>query len=139
MPIGGFWSQGPEEVAVVLQKVNLDEQFSRFSDTWSPKIIGTVNDYDVKVAKVQDEFVWHAHDETDELFFVHRGRLVIRLEDLDAVVLEPSELFVVPRGVRHCPAASEGAEILLIERAGTLNTENAGVPGTAGDAVAGTY
>jgi len=121
----------------VSQKVNLGEQFSRFTDTWSPKIVAAVNDYDVKVAKVQDEFVWHAHDETDELFFVHKGRLVIRLERSDDVVLEPGELFVVPRGVRHCPVADEGAEILLLEPAGTLNTGDADRPGTAGEPVAG--
>jgi mannose-6-phosphate isomerase-like protein (cupin superfamily) len=119
----------------VEQKINLDDRFSRFRDTWSPKIVGTLNDYDLKVAKVEGEFVWHVHDETDELFLVHKGRLVIQLEGRDDIVLESGELFVVPRGVRHCPVADSPTEILLLEPAGTLNTGDATAGGTIGEPI----
>ncbi|MGP8296830.1 cupin domain-containing protein [Streptomyces inhibens] len=88
-----------------------------------------LNDYEVKLAKLKGEFVWHTHDDTDELFLVISGRLTIRLRDGD-VVLEPGELFVVPRGVEHCPVADEETAILLFEPAGTLNTGDAGGPRT---------
>ena len=113
-------------------KVNLDAQFSRFQDVWSPKIVAMLNDYDLKVAKVQGEFVRHAHDETDELFLVHKGSLVIRMDGSDDVALGPGELFVVLRGVRHSPVASDIAEILLLEPRGTVNAGDSDRAGTAG-------
>ena len=82
-----------------------------------------LNDLHVKAVKLQGEFVWHSHATTDELFFVHKGTLTIRLRDRD-VVLKPGEMFVVPKGVEHMPVASEECEILLIEPAGTVNTCN---------------
>jgi mannose-6-phosphate isomerase-like protein (cupin superfamily) len=88
-------------------KVNLDQQFKRFHDHWHPRIVAILNDYDIKLVKVQGEFVWHQHQDTDELFLVIDGRLRIQLQDHDDVVLGPGELFVVPRGVRHCPAADQ--------------------------------
>jgi quercetin dioxygenase-like cupin family protein len=114
-------------------KVNLDEQFARFTDHWSPKIVASLNDYDVKVVKVSGEFVWHQHDETDELFLVTAGLLRIRLEGQDDVVLAPGELFVVPRGVRHCPLADEETWVVLLEPRETVNTGDADVAGTVGE------
>jgi mannose-6-phosphate isomerase-like protein (cupin superfamily) len=103
-------------------KVNLQEQFARFDDYWSPKIVASINDYDVKLVKVQGEFVWHQHDETDEVFLVTAGQLRIQLQDRGDVVLRPGELFVVPRGVRHRPVAGEDAHLVLLEPHETVNT-----------------
>ncbi|WP_340561812.1 cupin domain-containing protein [Streptomyces sp. GSL17-111] len=105
--------------------VNLAEQLARFGEHWSPKIVATLNDYDVRVVKVKGEFVWHTHEDTDELFLVLSGRLTIRLRDGD-VVLRPGELYVVPRGVEHCPFAEEETAALLLEPSGTVNTGDAG-------------
>jgi len=108
-----------------IQVVNLEDKFARFDDHWSPKIIARLNDYHVKAVKLQGAFVWHRHDETDELFLVTKGTLVIRLRDRD-VTLGPGELLVVPRGVEHLPVAEEECEVLLLEPAGTVNTGDAG-------------
>ncbi|MEU2724117.1 cupin domain-containing protein [Streptomyces smyrnaeus] len=105
--------------------VNLADKLAQFSELWSQKKVAVINDYEVKLAKLQGEFVWHTHDDTDELFLVISGRLTIQLRDAD-VTLEPGELFVVPRGVEHCPVAEEETAILLFEPAGTLNTGDAG-------------
>ena len=102
-------------------KVNLDEKLAQFSEHWSPKIVGKLNNYDVMVVKVKDEFVWHKHDDTDDFFLVLKGRLTIQLRER-AVDLEPGELFIVPRGVEHRPIALEEAHVLLIEPVGTPNT-----------------
>jgi mannose-6-phosphate isomerase-like protein (cupin superfamily) len=128
MPAGE--GQGGSRLA---DKVNLAAQLGRFSDHWSPRIVATVNDYDVKVVKVQGEFVWHQHDETDELFLVTAGQLRIHLQDRDDVVLGAGELFVVPRGVRHCPVADAEAHVVLLEPRDTVNTGDAERPGTAGE------
>lgn len=109
--------------------VNLADKLSQFSELWSQKKVAVLNDYEVKLAKLKGEFVWHTHDDTDELFLVISGRLTIQLRDAD-VVLDPGELFVVPRGVEHCPVADEETAILLFEPAGTLNTGDAGGPMT---------
>ncbi|ANB10642.1 cupin [Streptomyces ambofaciens] len=109
--------------------VNLADKLSQFSELWSQKKVAALNDYEVKLAKLKGEFVWHTHEDTDELFLVISGRLIIQLRDAD-VVLEPGELFVVPRGVEHCPVADEETAILLFEPAGTLNTGDAGGPMT---------
>jgi mannose-6-phosphate isomerase-like protein (cupin superfamily) len=113
-------------------KVNLDRQFGRFHDHWHPRIVATVNDYDIKLVKVVGEFVWHQHHDTDELFLVTDGRLRIQLQDHDDVVLGPGELFVVPRGVRHRPAADQETRVLLLERQDTVNTGDADRVGTVG-------
>lgn len=102
--------------------VNLDDKFSAFHEHWSPKIVGEINDLHLKLAKVQGEFVWHTHDDTDEFFLVHSGRLTIQLRDRRDVALGPGEFFVVPKGVEHRPVAEEECEILLLEPAGVLNT-----------------
>jgi mannose-6-phosphate isomerase-like protein (cupin superfamily) len=120
----------------LVEKVNLDEQFARFNDHWSPKIVASLNDYDVKVVKVSGEFVWHQHDETDEFFLVTAGRLRIRLEAQDDVVLGPGELLVVPRGVRHFPLADEETRVVLLEPQGTVNTGDAEVAGSVGERLA---
>ena len=105
--------------------VDLKDRLSLFSDHWSPKVVATLNDYEVKVVKVKGEFVWHSHADTDELFLVVDGSLTIRLPDGD-VSLGPGQLFVVPRGVEHCPVAAEEASLVLIEPTGVVNTGAAG-------------
>ncbi len=105
-------------------KINLAEALATFKEPFQPRIIGTLNDYKVMVVKAKGEFVWHRHPETDDFFLVLKGTLTIQLHDRD-VVLEPGELFVVPRGVEHCPRADEEVELLLIEPHGTVNTGDA--------------
>ena len=106
-------------------KVNLADALATFDEPFQPRIIGTLNDYKLMVAKAKGEFVWHAHPETDDFFLVLKGTLTIQLRDRD-IVLAPGELFVVPRGVEHCPKADEEAHVLLIEPRGTVNTGDAG-------------
>jgi mannose-6-phosphate isomerase-like protein (cupin superfamily) len=113
-----------------LEVVNLEEKFARFSERWSPKILARLNDYEVKAVKLRGEFVWQRHDETDELFQVTQGSLVIRFRDRE-VSIGPGELLVVPKGVEHMPVAEEECEVLLIEPAGTPNTGDAGGARTA--------
>ncbi len=105
--------------------VDLNEKFNLFSGFWSPKLVARLNDYEVKLVKVKGEFVWHTHEDTDELFLVIEGRLTIQLRDRD-VVLGPGQLFVVPRGVEHCPRADDEVKALLLEPAGVVNTGDAG-------------
>jgi mannose-6-phosphate isomerase-like protein (cupin superfamily) len=112
-------------------KVNVAEKLATISEYFSPKIVAYLNDYKIEVVKVSGEFVWHAHEETDDFFLVLEGRLTIQLEDGDDVELSAGELFVVPRGVRHCPRADGEAHVLLIEPKGTANTGDAGGPRTA--------
>ena len=105
-------------------KVNLPEALASFDDVFSPRIVGTMNNLKLMVAKTKGEFVWHSHPDTDNLFYVVKGELTIQLRDRD-VVLGPGDLYVVPRGVEHCPRSDAGAEILLVETAGTVNTGDA--------------
>jgi mannose-6-phosphate isomerase-like protein (cupin superfamily) len=105
-------------------KVNLAQKLALIDDYYSPGIVATLNDYKVQVVKVQGEFVWHSHPETDDFFLVLGGELEIQLRDR-TVVLNAGELFVVPRGVEHCPRAREEAHVLLIEPLGTPNTGDA--------------
>ncbi|WP_440099963.1 cupin domain-containing protein [Streptosporangium sp. H16] len=114
-------------MSVSLDPVNIARALDRFSELWAQKKIADLNDYEIKLAKLKGEFVWHTHPETDELFLVISGRLTIQLREGD-VVLGPGELYVVPRGVEHCPVAEEETAILLVEPAGTLNTGDAGGP-----------
>ena len=106
-------------------KVNLAEKLALLEGPFQPGIVGYLNDYKLAVAKVQGEFVWHAHPETDDFFLVLSGRLTIQLREGD-IDLGHDELFVVPAGVEHCPRSDEGAEILLIEPRGTANSGDAG-------------
>jgi mannose-6-phosphate isomerase-like protein (cupin superfamily) len=112
------------------EKVNLADKLALFTEHWQPKIVGRYNDNDLRVVKVQGEFVWHKHDETDDFFLVLEGHLTIQLRDGD-VELDAGEFFVVPRGVEHCPRAEEETAVLLIEPRGTVNTGDAGGPLTA--------
>ncbi len=112
------------------QKINLQEKLALFADHWSPKTVGRLNTYEIKVVKLQGEFVWHTHEDTDELFLVIDGRLTIQLRDQD-VELGPGELFVVPRGVEHRPKAEGEVTALLIEPESVVNTGDAGGPLTA--------
>ena len=105
-------------------KINLAAKLATFSDYFSPRTVTQLNDYDVMVVKVQGEFVWHKHDDTDDFFLVLQGELDIRLRDR-TVTLRPGELFVVPKGVEHCPLAREEVHLLLIEPTGTPNTGDA--------------
>jgi mannose-6-phosphate isomerase-like protein (cupin superfamily) len=107
----------------MIDKINLAEKFALIGDPWQPKLLGEVNDAHIKLVKLSGEFVWHRHEQEDELFLVVRGRLVMRFRDGD-VALQPGELIIVPRGVEHQPVAVEGAEVLLVEPATTLNTGN---------------
>lgn len=102
-------------------KVNLTEKFALLDEPYSPGIVGYLNDYKLQIVKALGEFVWHTHDDTDDFFLVVAGRLTIQLRDRD-IVLGPGELFVVPRGVEHCPRADEETRVLLIEPRGTRNT-----------------
>ena len=106
-------------------KVNLAEKLALLDEPYQPGIVGYMNDLKLMVVKVQGEFVWHSHPETDDFFLVLSGRLTIQLRDRD-VELGPGELFVVSAGVEHCPRSDDGAEILLIEPRGTANTGDAG-------------
>jgi mannose-6-phosphate isomerase-like protein (cupin superfamily) len=110
--------------------VDVAEKLALFSEHWSPKVVARLNDYEIKVVKIRGEFVWHTHDETDELFLVVKGELTIRLRDGD-VTLGPGQLFVVPRGVEHCPIADGEVHAVLIEPVGVVNTGSAGGPLTA--------
>jgi mannose-6-phosphate isomerase-like protein (cupin superfamily) len=105
--------------------VDLAERLTRVDQHWSPKVVARLNDYEIKVVKVQGEFVWHTHDDTDELFLVLSGELTIQLRDGD-VTLGPGQLFVVPQGVEHCPRATGEVHAVLIEPVGVVNTGDAG-------------
>ncbi|HZE07024.1 MAG TPA: cupin domain-containing protein [Solirubrobacteraceae bacterium] len=111
-------------------KISLAEKFSRLDRPYEPGIIGYLNDYKLQIVKIKGPFVWHKHEDTDDFFLVLDGRLTIQLRDRN-VDLESGELFVVPRGVEHCPTAEEETRVLLIEPRGTPNTGDAGGEMTA--------
>lgn len=101
--------------------INVHEKLTRFSEHWSPKIIARMNDYHFKLVKIQGEFVWHSHADTDEVFIVLDGEMTIHFRDGN-VTLRPGEMFVVPRGLEHKPFAKQECRIMLVEPAGTINT-----------------
>jgi quercetin dioxygenase-like cupin family protein len=105
--------------------IDLHKAFRRLETPWTPRIVGEVNGFHAKVARLEGEFVWHSHAEEDELFLVMEGQLRLRLRDGDDVVLRPGQLYVVPRGVEHLPVAEPYAHVLLFEPASTLNTGDA--------------
>lgn len=107
-----------------MNAINLSDKLATFSDHWQPRTVAHFNGHDVMVVKARDEFVWHRHDDTDDLFLVLRGHLTISLRDT-TVQLGPGELFVVPRNVDHRPMAEEECHLLLIEATGTANTGDA--------------
>ncbi|HSO75782.1 MAG TPA: cupin domain-containing protein [Blastocatellia bacterium] len=106
-----------------MEKVSIADKLRRFSDYWSPKVVGELNDSYVKLVKLDGEFVWHHHEAEDELFLVVKGRLLIKLRDRN-IELEEGEFVIIPRGVEHLPVATEEAHVLLLEPKTTLNTGN---------------
>lgn len=104
---------------------NVQAALSTITEHWQPLRLTSMNDYDMKVVELHGEFVWHAHADTDELFMVVSGELTIQLRDGD-VTLGPSDVFVVPKGVEHCPKAAEEVHAILFEAKGTVNTGSAG-------------
>lgn len=109
----------------VPEPVDLSQAYETFQETWSPRIAATVDDYDVKIAKVEGRYVWHTHAETDEFFLVLAGELTLELADGSSARLGPMQVWTVPRGVRHRPSAVPGTCILFMERRGTLNSGDA--------------
>lgn len=110
--------------------INLTEKFAKFSEHWSPKIVARMNDYEFKLVKLQGEFVWHSHADTDEVFIVVEGEMILHFRDGD-VRLAAGEMFVVPKGVEHKPSAAVECRVMLVETAGTLNTGDAVTDRTA--------
>lgn len=112
------------------QPINLLQKISLFSEQWSPKVVAEMNDYQFKVVRIEGDFIWHTHADTDEAFFVIEGQLRIDFRD-GAVLLGPGELHVVPRGVEHKPYAEGEVKLMLIEPRGVLNTGEEGGARTA--------
>ena len=110
---------------MTVQKINLSEKLAQIEDYWSPKAVGAVNDFHVKLVKLEGEFVWHAHDVEDELFLVLAGTLRMQFRDRE-VLVAPGELIIVPHGTEHRPVADDEVHLLLLEPATTVNTGTAG-------------
>jgi mannose-6-phosphate isomerase-like protein (cupin superfamily) len=111
-------------------KINLKEKLSKFSEYWSPRIIAEMNDYQFKLVKIKGDFVWHNHDDTDEVFIVLEGEMKIEFKD-ETVKLKEGEMFVVPKGVEHKPYSENECKIMLVEPKGVVNTGGAGSDLTA--------
>ena len=107
-----------------MKKINLKSKFEKFNDLWSPKVIAELNDYQFKLVRIREEFVWHQHEDTDEVFIVLEGTMSIEFEDRTVEVNE-SEMIVVPKGIKHKPCAKEEAKIMIVEPTGVLNTGDA--------------
>ncbi|NVP56495.1 cupin domain-containing protein [Mycoplana rhizolycopersici] len=112
------------------QAINFSEKFAKITDLWQPRVIAEMNDYQFKVVRIEGDFIWHDHTDTDETFIVLRGQLRIDFRD-GAVSIGPGEMFVVPKGVEHKPFAEKEVHLLLIEPRGVLNTGHAGGDRTA--------
>ncbi|MGH8225948.1 MAG: cupin domain-containing protein [Gammaproteobacteria bacterium] len=112
------------------EPINFGEKFGKFSDQWAPRVIAEMNDYQFKLVRIEGEFIWHAHADTDEVFVVLDGAMAIEFRD-GRVELEAGEMFVVPRGVEHKPVAATECRLLLIEPRGVVNTGDAGGERTA--------
>ena len=110
--------------------INLNQKLAKFSEHWSPRVIAEMNDYQFKLVKLQGEFVWHHHDDTDEVFLVMQGEMEIGFRDRD-VVLREGEMFVVPKGVEHITRAKHECHAMIIEPRGVINTGEAGSDLTA--------
>jgi mannose-6-phosphate isomerase-like protein (cupin superfamily) len=110
--------------------INLRDKLAKFSEHWSPRVVAEMNDYQFKLAKLQGEFVWHAHEDTDEVFIVVEGEMTLEFRDR-SVQLAAGEMYVVPRGVEHRPVAARECCVMLVEPRGTVNTGDAGGAYTA--------
>ena len=117
-----------------MKKINLEQKFSLFNEHWTPKIIAELNDYQIKIVKVEGDFVWHDHSDTDEFFFVIEGTLFIEFES-ETMELDAGELYVVPKGVQHRPYAHDECKVMLIEPRGVVNTGEANSDLTASNDV----
>lgn len=107
-----------------IEKVIITEKMSLFTDHWQPKIVGELDDYHIKLAKFQGDFVWHKHDDADEMFLVIEGSFTMKLRDGD-IDIQQGEFIIIPKGIEHCPSAENEVQVMLFEKAGTLNTGNA--------------
>ncbi|MFC1532376.1 cupin domain-containing protein [Thermodesulfobacteriota bacterium] len=116
------------------KSINLKEKLSKFTDHWAPKIVAQMNNYHFKLVKFQGDFVWHSHDDTDEVFIVLDGSMSISFRD-GSVDLKAGEMFVVPKGLEHKPSAEKECKAMLVEPAGTINTGGTGGEMTANDIV----
>lgn len=103
------------------EKINIKEKYSKFTDQWSPKVIAEMNDYQFKLAKIEGEFTWHTHNDTDEVFIIMDGSMTLEFRD-GKVELEAGDMFVVPKGVEHKPVAKKECKIMLVEPRGVVNT-----------------
>jgi len=110
---------------MAVKVINLADKLSKFSEHWAPKIVAQMNDYHFKLVKIQGDFVWHSHIDTDEVFIVIDGEILLQFRDGD-IQLRSGEMCVVPKGMQHKPHAAEVCHIMLVEPAGTLNTGDAG-------------
>ena len=104
-----------------MKKINFKSKFEKFNDLWSPKVIAEMNDYQFKLVKIKDDFVWHEHDDTDEVFIVISGVIWIEFKD-ETIQINTGEMIVVPKGTKHRPYATEEAQIMLVEPKGVVNT-----------------
>ena len=104
-----------------MKKINFSSKISKFSDRWSPKVIAEMNDYQFKLVKIKDDFIWHKHDDTDEVFIVLDGTIFIEFED-ETIQINEGEMIVVPKGIKHKPYANKEAKIMLVEPSGVVNT-----------------
>jgi len=110
---------------IYVNNINLNEKFRLFTEHWSPKVIADLNDYQIKLVKIQGEFVWHDHRDTDELFMVIEGSMEIEFEN-HTMTLKQGEMCVVPKGIKHKPKALEECKVMLIEPRGVINTGDSG-------------
>ena len=104
-----------------MKKINFENKYSKFSKHWSPRIIAEMNDYQFKIAKIQGEFIWHSHKNTDETFIVLDGEMKMKIKN-ETIIIKSGEMFVVPKGVEHKPCADNECKILVIEPRGVINT-----------------
>jgi mannose-6-phosphate isomerase-like protein (cupin superfamily) len=107
-----------------IEKINIAQKMGLFTEQWSPKIVGELDNYQIKLVKIQGEFVWHKHDDIDELFLVMDGLFTMQLRDGD-IIVQQGEFIIIPAGVEHCPLAENECQVMLFEKAGTVNTGDA--------------
>ena len=110
--------------------IDIKQKYSHFSDQWQPRVIAEMNDYEFKIARIEGEFIWHKHDDTDEVFIIIEGEMILAMRDGE-VALKEGQMFVVPKGVEHKPIAKTECKIMLVEPKGVINTGDATHPLTA--------